>query len=366
MIHSRFVRSWLPGWASLVGLICLGACARPVGLYRLTTHYADFTPPPAPDYSRPEHWAALPNCHDWADSIPRRSPASVRDGQATATADVFFVHPTTYTYQPRPGSTSDWNAAVDDAYLNQRTDASTVLNQATIFNGSGRVYAPRYRQAHYHAFVTGDPADKRQSLDLAYGDVRAAFQYYLTHYNAGSDGRPRPIIIASHSQGTVHATRLIAEFFDGKPLQTQLVAAYLIGIATPPDRFRHVLPGESPTQTGCFVSWNTFARQYVPTYYANGLNRALCTNPLTWSSAPGRVPRSHNVGGVGLKYRFKKRLSDAEVHNGLLWVGKPRIFGVFLTRTKIWHRADLNFFWLNTRQNVADRLRAFERQQATR
>ena len=33
---------------------------------------------------------------------------------------------------------------------------------------------------------------------------KAAFQYYLEHYNNG-----RPFIIASHSQGTYHAKRLI-------------------------------------------------------------------------------------------------------------------------------------------------------------
>ena len=53
-------------------------------------------------------------------------------------------------------------------------------------------------------------------------DVKAAFQYYLEHYNNG-----RPIIIASHSQGTTHAKRLLKEFFDGTALQHQLVAAYL-------------------------------------------------------------------------------------------------------------------------------------------
>jgi alpha-beta hydrolase superfamily lysophospholipase len=66
----------------------------------------------------------------------------------------------------------------------------------------------------------------RPPVDLAYADVKAAFQYYLAHYNEG-----RPIIIAGHSQGTAHATRLLHEFFEHDPkLRRQLVAAYLIGI----------------------------------------------------------------------------------------------------------------------------------------
>ena len=340
--------------------VLLPACKRTstgTGPYKLTSHFADFTPPAAPDYNLPENWAALPDRHDMADSVPAKS--GQRDQQAEAVADVFFVYPTTYTYQPK-NVVSEWNGAVDDASLNKHTDETTILNQASIFNGAGRVYAPRYRQAHYHAFVTTNVDDKTKSLDLAYSDVKAAFEYYLANYNQG-----RPIIIAAHSQGTRHATRLIADFFDDKPLQKQLVVAYLIGIATPPNQFKTIPPGESATQTGCFVSWNTFARKFVPPYYKNGLNRALCTNPLTWSSAATYAPRSLNKGGVGRRYKFTERLSDAQVHEGLLWVRKPRITGAFLVSTKIWHIADLNFFWLNTRQNASDRLQAFLNKPAT-
>ena len=351
MFYTRFYT--IIASLSLISTLIVTSCQRLP--YQLTTHVRDFPAPAAPDYSLASNWAALPNRHDMADSIPHNAPANVRDQQATAVADVFFVYPTIYTYQPKPDAVSQWNASLDDADLNRRIDESTILNQATIFNGSGRIYAPRYRQAHYHAYVTKNLDDRAQALDLAYSDVRAAFQYYLANYNQG-----RPIVIASHSQGTTHATRLLAEFFDEKPLQNQLVAAYLVGIATPPDRFKSIPPGESATQTGCFVSWNTFARKYVPDYYANGLNRALCTNPLTWSSAETYAARSLNKGGVGLKYTYRNRLSDAQVHQGLLWVRKPRIPGAFLVPTKIWHRADLNFFWQSTRDNVADRLRAFQ------
>lgn len=326
--------------------------------YKLVTHFADAVSPTAPDYSRSENWSALPDRLDLADSVPAKS--GQRDGQAGARADVFFVHPTTYTYQPDAKAVSQWNASLDDATLNRRTDETTILNQASIFNGSGRVYAPRYRQAHYHAFITKSKEDRTGSLNLAYSDVRAAFQYYLSNYNQG-----RPIIIASHSQGTTHATRLLTEFFDNQPLRKQLVAAYLVGVAIPPDQFKTIPPGDSATQTGCFVSWNTFARGYVPDYYQNGLNRALCTNPLTWNPTNTYAPRSLNTGGVGYNYKYKTRLVDAQVHQGLLWVRKPRVFGTFLVPVNIWHIADYNFYWQNVRDNVADRLRAYLAQPST-
>ena len=47
---------------------------------------------------------------------------------------------------------------------------------------------------------------------------------YMKKYNKG-----RPIIIAGHSQGAAHAVTLLKDFFDGKELQSKLIAAYLPG-----------------------------------------------------------------------------------------------------------------------------------------
>ena len=69
-----------------------------------------------------------------------------------------------------------------------------------------------------------DTTSEKKALFLAYGDVKRAFKYYLENYNQG-----RPIIIASHSQGSFHSIKLIQEFFDGTPLQKQFVAGYLPG-----------------------------------------------------------------------------------------------------------------------------------------
>jgi len=57
-----------------------------------------------------------------------------------------------------------------------------------------------------------DSSEAIAAFELAYRDVKAAFLYYLEHNNSG-----RPIIIASHSQGSTHAKRLLKELFDGKP-----------------------------------------------------------------------------------------------------------------------------------------------------
>jgi len=309
--------------------------------------------PPLPDYSLKDTWAALPDKEDVADKIPLKS--NLKDGQKDAKVDVFFLHPTIYTYTPK--NQYLWNADVNDAELNAMVDNSTILNQATAFNGSGRVYAPRYRQAHYYSFLTKNTDDKKQALDLAYADVKSAFEYYLRHWNQG-----RPIIIASHSQGTVLAKRLLKEFFDGKPLQRQLVEAYLIGIATTADTFENIKPSQSADETGGFVSWNTFARDFVPPYYKDGLERAVCTNPLSWKLNEDFISKKENKGGVGLKFTFIKEAADAQVHEGILWINKPYVRGRAFVRTKIWHRADINLFWMNIRENVALRTETYFQQ----
>ncbi len=133
------------------------------------------------DYSNINNWASHPLKWDYADSIPQ----SLRsDYSQDTSADIFFVHPTTYTNILRPFG---WNAPVDNAALNQQTDKGTILFQCSIFNEAGLVYAPRYQQANLDAFLPINEVKGKQALDRAYEDVKAAFQYYLDHYN---NGRP--------------------------------------------------------------------------------------------------------------------------------------------------------------------------------
>ena len=318
--------------------------------YQLKSHFSDNLIPSVPDYSKTENWASLPTKSDPADRLPLKS--DLKDGQSEAKVDVFFLHPTIFTQKPE--NQYEWNADVNDAKMNESVDNSTILNQASAFNGSGKIYAPRYRQAHYYAFRTQDANDKKKSLDLAYSDIKAAFEYYLKNYNNG-----RPIVIASHSQGTVHAVRLMKEYFDGKPLQKQLVAAYIIGIATQPNAFKNITPCKSGNETGCFVSWNTYGRDYYPPSHKTGLNTAVSTNPLTWTLDSTYAPATMNKGGVGPKFTLYPNIVDAQNHEGMVWVNRPHITGSKLVKNHSWHIADINFFYVNIRENLALRIEKY-------
>lgn len=332
----------------LLSIICVNVSAQKI--YTIQSRFDKNMIPPVPNYSDLKAWAAHPTQKDLADTVPHKS--NLTDNQALAKVDVFFLHPTIFTGTPT--NQYEWNADVNDETMNKSVDGSTILNQATAFNGSCKIYAPRYRQAHYYSFLTPNKEDMKEALDLAYADIKAAFEYYLTNWNDG-----RPIVIASHSQGTIHAKRLLKEFFDGKPLQNKLVEAYLIGIATQPNTFENIKPSQSAEDVGGFVSWNTFARDYYPDYYNEALNTALCTNPLTWKTNEDFAPKELNSGGVGQKYTFVENAADAQCNKGLLWINKPYVKGRIFLNIKIWHRADINLFWMNIRENVALRIEKY-------
>jgi hypothetical protein len=307
--------------------------------------------PPSPAYGDLVSWAARPETFDSADVVPAKG---LEDRQDTASADVFYIYPTTYI--GRRGQSS-WNASIYDTTLNLRTDKVAVRHQASIFNAAGRIYAPRYRQAHLESFYTRKKReDAQKALDLAYADVRKAFTYYLEHENRG-----RPFIIAAHSQGTVHAARLLKEFVDGRKLQEKLIVAYLVGMPVKNRYFDAIPVCETPEQTGCFCSWRTVKEGFKGKRGFNAGVDIVVTNPLSWSSDTALMSRELHTGALLRKYYdgLYPEFVEARARNGFLYVSKPRIPGVPILFTRNYHIADFNFFYLNVRENARLRVKAY-------
>ncbi|MGZ4038372.1 MAG: DUF3089 domain-containing protein, partial [Bacteroidia bacterium] len=151
-------------------MITVSSCFFPVRSFRHSKH------PAAPDYSLARWWGALPDRRDSADL--ELSAYGIFDKQREAKADVFFVHPTTYQYGRL------WNEGPEKKRVKKFTDEFPVKLQASVFNESCRIYLPYYRNANLFAYV-GNKKSAAQAFDLAYADVRAAFLYYLDHYNQG-------------------------------------------------------------------------------------------------------------------------------------------------------------------------------------
>ncbi len=302
----------------------------------------------APDYSKLEYWAAHPNKWDPSDTIP----LLLNKGEKPKEVDVFYLHPTTYTGDMPEGKP---NAEIDDATLNYKTDYSPVLYQASVFNERARVFAPRYRQAHIKMYGEQDSTKLYAAFNLAYEDIKKAFQYYLEHENNG-----RPIIIASHSQGTTHSTRLVKEFFDGKPLMNQLVCAYMIGMRVKKDEYNSIPVCSDPSQSGCFVSWRTFRYDYEGDWVSKSDSSIAVVNPMSWRTNGDVADQSIHKGAV--LYNLNKiynHTQNAWVQGNALWITHPKFPGSFLYRNKNYHAGDINLFYVDIREDVSRRIESF-------
>jgi hypothetical protein len=299
------------------------------------------------DYSSLSNWAAHPLKKDLSDESPDGLPLP----QGPMEIDVFFVHPTSFT-----GSKGEdtWNAPIDNEHVNKKTDEGAIKYQASVFNQVGQVYAPRYRQAHIEVYYTKDWNSARQALDFAYHDVKTAFQYFLENYSKG-----KPFIIAAHSQGTNHAERLINDMIDKTNLKNRMVAAYLIGMPIANHAFENIPPCHDADQTGCFVSWRTFKKGYVPEYTLLETDIAV-SNPLSWKTDTIYVGKDKNQGTILKNFKkVHKALVDAQVYENILWANKPSFFGSIFLTTKNYHVADYNFYYMSIRENAKHRVGLF-------
>ncbi|MFN8309916.1 MAG: DUF3089 domain-containing protein [Chitinophagales bacterium] len=304
-----------------------------------------FDPPAAPDYGDAKNWAALPFRKDAADVTPH---GVSQPSDSTKTADVFFIHPTTY----RNGT--NWNADVSDAAINKVVDAKPIHYQASAWNGACRVYAPRYRQANIKAFFTAAP-EGAKALDVAYEDVRRAFLYYMEHYNHG-----RPIVIASHSQGSKHARRLLQEFFDTTNLRKQLVCAYVVGWPVQANLYKNIKPAAEEKQLGGIVSWCTYRTGFEPEGLHTFYKDAICVNPVSWTIDTTVVPDKQSKGMVLFKFnRLLKNRVATGIHQGILWA---KIDYPMAKKFDNLHIGDINLFWMDIREDVNRRVNYFRSQ----
>lgn len=252
------------------------------------------------------------------------------------------------------------NAAIDDEYTNAKTDYSSILYQASVFNNQCRVFAPRYRQAHITTFFIKNKQEAAAAFDLAYQDLKTAFEYYLQHWNNG-----RPIIIASHSQGSLMAERLLKEYFETPQasmplLRNKLVVAYILGWPIPKDYFTSLKMCNDSLQTGCLCSWRTLRNGFVPRYLKNENGNSYVTNPLNWTTGDEYAARELNKGSILINFnKIYTHTTDAHISNGLLYVRKPKFPGSFFYFTRNYHIGDINLFYLNLRENINRRIAMF-------
>jgi hypothetical protein len=219
--------------------------------------------PPSIDYSKDETWLCRPERKDSC-AVNLATTVVAADGKLTqepfksnpqAPIDCFYVYPTV-SRDTTPNS--DMNAGPEEH--------GVIRAQFARFGSQCKLYAPLYRQLTLTALrsaMSGQPLTADRAM--AYGDVAAAWRYYLEHDNKG-----RGVVLIGHSQGSGMLTQLIKNEIEGKPIQSQILSALLIGtnVAVPKGKdvggaFQSMPLCKSASQLGCVITYVSF-REDVP------------------------------------------------------------------------------------------------------
>lgn len=308
--------------------------------------------PPAPDYATTPAWLSRPSTQGHA-------------------VDVFFIHPTSF-FAPVIG-----NARYDQPLMPVRLNTASMRLQAGAFADCCDIWAPQYRQASLKAITTDSPTAYAAD-DLAYQDVELAFDYFISHSNN------RPFILAAHSQGSIHALRLLQQRIIGTPLQRRLIVAYLPGLALPKEIAAHGLPVcDNAAATGCVVSWNTVRSGYDDQrrtqsaviwwdnrYQPIAGKPMVCVNPVDWRPDS----RVEHPGPVSIYARWPGGTPSAPVPalqsatceaDALLGITLDtdyrRHFTDILSVTGVYHDFDYALFFASIADNARTRIASFDK-----
>lgn len=301
--------------------------------------------------------------HNWmyygaelADAGKKAGPSA---GRAGRDVDVFFIAPT---------STLDGtNADITDG----KTRAA-ILNATNmeigIYCDNALVYAPYYRMATLADYDKGGK-ELEDALDLAYIDVKTAFDHYLTDRN-----HDRPILLAGFSQGADMIYRLMEDEFTDEEMQQKLVAAYAIGwpcTQEMTEKYPQLRMAEAEDDTGVIVSFECESERLDDSLIVPKGVRMLSINPLNWTTTPEKADKELNRGFVyvdGSSYTVKSEISNfcggyIDETRGTLKVPELREDDypsrLSFLKDGSYHIYDYQFFYRNLQENAAKRISAY-------
>lgn len=291
------------------------------------------------DYSKTENWAVL-------------------EQNVEKPVDVFYIAPTI-------GLPSN----IDNLDITDTEKRSKLLGTVKMVRGvyedTGRIYSPYYRQAGLGAYYL-EGNDKKVRFDLAYKDIAKSFKYYLKHYNNN-----RPIIVAGFSQGSQHAIRLLKKYTPKAHFRKQFVAGYAIAWRITDDDLKHnkyLKPAQGEVDTGVVLTFNSEAPEIEETLFVANNGKSYCINPLNWRTDNTPAGRDLHLGAcfTDLEGRiFKKvpNLTGAYIDDkrGVLKLKDidPKEYPGGYFADGIYHRYEYNFFYNNLKQNVSKRTSQF-------
>ena len=297
------------------------------------------------DYSDPGNWVNLPETTEHE-------------------VDVVYFYPTAFN------KTSDGAPEVsdiDDAGM--RREAPNIYQlQATVFEENCNIYAPYYRQVSAPYSLTLSTEENEELMRYsASQDPAAALDYYFEHYNNG-----RPFILAAHSQGAQIVAMLLSDYMKVHPERYEnMVAAYVIGYSITEQYLAenpHLKFAQGADDTGVIISYNTEGPANKEKANVVVREGAISINPINWKRDDTYAPATENLGSLNIAGQLVKGYADARVdtERGVVVCesAKPIIYAIpapanALFGPESYHFFEYSFYYLNLRQNAADRIAAF-------
>ncbi len=298
------------------------------------------------DYSKLNSWIAHPESLDVSKFLPKKNEISSDRSNVV----VFFVHPTTYINR------ENWNQPNDDLVSNEILKKRIITNQVSIFSACCEVFAPRYRQATLSSFIALE-RNKRSAFKIAFEDVESSFKFFNKNLR-----KDRPFIIAGHSQGTMHALKLLKKIESKPEVFSKFIAAYLVGFSITKSDITPLKACEDNYSINCVVAWNSIEEDGFITFKRE--EDLICINPLSGESNENRVPNTANKGGFGFSnwifeqnnkewdsIKLEQDVAGAQCKDGNLHVIDLRSKN-FPVRLFSLHAYDYGLFYMNTLEST--------------
>ncbi len=192
-------------------------------------------------------------------------------------ADVFYI-PSTWEF--------DWTT--EDSVVSHYADTSNPQHLADMNIEMSKVaeymadgnnfYSPYYRHITLDSWATlNEDTISRRYNDVAFVDVKHAFDYFLEHYNNN-----RPFIIAGFSQGGKSVVELMKVMTED--VRSRMIAAYVLGYKVTPDDVAAapwIKAAESAEDVGVTICYNSVSDvKYIKPVVS--APTVMCINPVNW------------------------------------------------------------------------------------
>ena len=214
--------------------------------------------PVAPDYSDERMWYNVMN--DKGEGV-----------------DVFYVVSTwEFDWHTEDGAVSHYADVFNQEH---REDMGTEIKKIAAYMADGNnFYSPYYRHITLDTWATLDEGlINRRFHDVAFADVKNAFNHFTTHFNNG-----RPFILAGFSQGGKAVVELIKVM--PEEMRERMVAAYVLGYKVTPNDVKQapwLKAAKDSTDTGVIICYNSVSDvKYIKPVISAPC--AMCITPVNW------------------------------------------------------------------------------------